>query len=130
MFSSSEEDLTISCTRGDVGTFGVGATVGKGENKSRYVFRSGDVVRFTVCEKKNYSNVVLQKNFNAIEGSETVEIHLTGEDTKFGGIISKPVDYWYEIELNPDTNPQTIIGHNDDGAKVFKLFPEGGAVSE
>jgi hypothetical protein len=29
------------------------------------------------------------------------------------------------VELNPFTNPQTIIGYNDDGAKIMRLFPEG-----
>ena len=24
-----------------------------------------------------------------------------------------------------DTQPQTIIGYDEDGAKVFRLFPEG-----
>ena len=54
-----------------------------------------------------------------------VEIFLHGAETKFGEVINKPVDYWYEVELNPETKPQTIIGYDEDGAKVFKLFPEG-----
>ena len=50
---------------------------------------------------------------------------MTGEDTKIGQVINKPIDYWYEIELNPEINPQTVIGYDNDGAKIFKLFPEG-----
>lgn len=60
-----------------------------------------------------------------LEDTTQVEMALYGEDTKFGEVISKPVDYWYEIELNPDTNPQTIVGYDEEGAKIFKLFPEG-----
>ncbi len=127
MFQVNKEDLTIVCTRGDVGTFTVGATIGG----SRYIFRNGDVVRFKVCEKKNYANVVISRDFPAVEGDNLVEIHLNKEDTKFGGVINKPTDYWYEIILNDDTNPQTIIGHTvEEGAKIFTLLPEGGEVNE
>jgi hypothetical protein len=122
--------MTIHVTRGDVATFTVGATVGEGENKVPYIFRVGDVVRFTVCGKKDYSNVVLQKDFAVTEETEEAEIQLESENTKFGEVISKPTDYWYEVELNPDTKPQTIIGHDDNGAKVFKLYPEGGVTNE
>lgn len=115
------EDLTIECTRGDAATFTVGANVGG----VPYSFRVGDVVRFTVCTKKDYSDVVLQKDVTVTEETEAVEVTLEKEDTKFGGTISKATEYWYEVELNPETYPQTIIGHTDEGAKVFMLYPEG-----
>jgi hypothetical protein len=67
----------------------------------------------------------LQKDFLVPEATEKVEVFLSKNETKIGEVISKPTDYWYEIELNPDTDPQTIIGYDEDGAKVFKLFPEG-----
>ena len=70
--------------------------------------------------------MVLRKDFPATAGAEKVDILLTGEEMKIGELISKPKDYWYEIELNPLTNPQTIVGYDEDGAKVFRLFPEGG----
>lgn len=116
------EDLTIYCTRGDTATFSVGANMGA----SAYTFRVGDVVRFKVFGKKDCDNVVLQKDVTVTSETENVEFLLDSEDTKFGEVISKPTDYWYEVELNPDTKPQTIIGYDDNGAKVFKLFPEGG----
>ena len=122
MFEISKEDLTIHITRGDAAVFSVGATVG--EDKADYTFRDGDVVRLSVCAKKDYSNVVLQKDFNATEGAAEVEISLDSEDTKIGDAISKATEYWYEVELNPNTKPQTIIGHTEDGAKVFMLYPE------
>lgn len=115
------EDLSIYCTRGDAAVFSVSAVVAD----AKYMFQPGDVVRFTVFGKKDCSNVVLTKDFSVTEEAEAVEISLRGEETKFGGIINKPTDYWYEVELNPETYPQTIIGYDEDGAKVFKLFPEG-----
>ena len=117
-----EEDKSISVTRGDIAIFSVAADV----DGERHTFSPGDVVRIKVFEKKNADNVVLQKDFPITEESENVTITLTAADTKIGGVISKPVDYWYEIELNPFSDPQTIIGYDGDGAKLFKLLPEGG----
>lgn len=115
------EDLSIECTRGDIGVFSVGATVGD----EVYKFKAGDVVRFAVFGKKDCSEVVLQKDVAVEADTEEVAFLLESEDTKFGDVISKPVDYWYEVELNPNTYPQTIIGYDENGAKVFKLYPEG-----
>ncbi len=115
------EDNSINVTRGDVVAFSVTAE----NNGTAYVFQPDDIVRISVYGKKNAENVVLRKDFYVKETTEKVDILLTEDDTKIGEVISKPTDYWYEIELNPVTNPQTIIGYDDDGAKVFKLFPEG-----
>ena len=115
------EDLSIYATRGDAGGFNVEA-VHAGEP---YTFRSGDVIRFKVFGKKDCENVVLQKDVVVAEDTTQVEIFLYGGETKFDEVINKPTDYWYEVELNPDTKPQTIIGYDEDGAKIFKLFPEG-----
>jgi hypothetical protein len=79
-----------------------------------------------VFEKKACNCVVLTQDFRVTEATDKVDITLTSEDTTIGDTISKPVDYWYEVELNPMTAPQTIIGYDEDGPKVFKLFPEGG----
>ena len=114
------EDMTIECTRGDAAVFSVGANI----EGVAYTFKEGNVVRFSVFGRKDCSEVVLQKDVTVNEETELVEIELSGEDTKFGGVISKPADYWYEVELNPETYPQTIIGYDQDGAKVFKLYPE------
>lgn len=115
------DDLSIYATRGDVGVFNVEATLGD----EPYTFRSGDVVRFKAFGKKDCENVVLQKDVVVEEDTTQVEVFLEGDDTKIGEVINKPVDYWYEVELNPETRPQTIIGYDEDGAKIFKLFPEG-----
>ena len=62
--------------------------------------------------------------------SQAVFISLGSGETKVGGVINRPQDYWYEIELNPDTMPQTIVGYDSDGPKVFRLLPEGGDSDE
>ena len=122
------EDNSIYATRGDIVFFLVSAfdTV----DGKQYTFQPGDVVRINIHGRKECDNVVLQKDFPVNVETDKVEIFLTEEDTKIGESISKPKDYWYEVCLNPDTNPQTIIGYDEDGAKVFKLFPEGGQVKE
>ena len=118
------DDMSIYLTRGDVAFFAVTAE-DKGE---KYTFQSGDVVRFKVTERKSCESVMLEKDFPVTKETEVVNIYLTEEDTKIGDIISKPTDFWYEVELNPFTNPQTILGYDEDGAKILKLFPEGGEV--
>ena len=59
------------------------------------------------------------------EETTTVNISLESDDTKIGNLVNKPTKYWYEIELNPDTTPQTIVGYDLDGEKIFMLYPEG-----
>lgn len=120
------DDLSIYATRGDIVFFSVTAE----DNGVAYKFQPGDVVRIKVYGKKDAENVVLQKDFPVTEEREAVEIYLAEQDTKFGDVISKPTDYWYEVELNPYNNPQTIIGYDEDGAKIFKLFPEGDDIPE
>ena len=116
------DDMSIYLTRGDA----VSITLNAQDNGENYIFRAGDLVRFKVFEKKACHCVVLQKDVRVESDTESVAISLTAEDTKVGSEISKPTDYWYEVEMNPETQPQTIIGYNEDGAKVFRLYPEGG----
>lgn len=115
------EDNSIYATRGDIVFFSVTAT----DDGRAYYFQPGDVVRIKVYGKKDAESVVLQKDFPVFEYTDLVEIYLASEDTKIGDVISKPKDYWYEIELNPFTEPQTIVGYGEDGPALFKLFPEG-----
>ena len=72
----------------------------------------------------------MKKDYGIEVNATTVTLTLTGKDTKFGGIINKPTNYWYEIELNPETNPQTIVGYDDEGPKLFCLHPEGNETEE
>lgn len=125
MFQISE-DNSIGVTRGDVCFFDVEAS----DDGKPYLFQPGDVLRIKVYERKNASSVVLQKDFLIDKEQRSVSVFLTGEDTKIGSVISKAVAYWYELELNPDTAPQTIVGFDADGPKLFVLYPEGADVPE
>lgn len=119
------DDLSIYATRGDVVFF----TVVADENNVAYTFQPGEILRIKIFEKKNVNKVVLEKEFPVEEETKTINVFLTSEETKLGDTISKPRDYWYEVEMNPYTNPQTIIGYDEDGAKIFKLFPEGADIA-
>jgi hypothetical protein len=121
-----DEDLTIYATRGDIVFFFVTAE----DNGIKYQFQPGDIVRLAVYGKKDATATVLQKDFPVTEVTESVYVFLDEADTKIGETISKHKDYWYEVVLNPDTNPQTIIGYDDDGAKIFRLFPEAEELEE
>ncbi len=118
------ENKDIHITRGDVAVIDVSAK--KKKDGSAHTFKKGDIVRLLVVEKGDYNSPVLKKEVEIEEDTEIVSIELHKEDTKIGELIKKPKDYWFEIEINPDTMPQTIIGHTKDGAKIFKLLPEGG----
>lgn len=115
----------IHLTRGDIASLKISAKNGDTD----YTFQVGDVVRLNVVEKKDCNCVVLQKDVTVNEETLSVEIDLEGSETKFGEIINKPKQYWYEVELNPETAPQTIIGYDEDGAKFFTIYPEGSDIN-
>ena len=117
-----DSNKTIHITRGDVGIIEFGILK---EDKTSYHFEAGDIVRLGVFPKKDMNHIIFQKDYQTVENDTTVDMELTPEETKIGEIINKPVDYWYEIQLNPETDPQTIIGYDDEGPKVFRLYPEG-----
>ena len=121
------DDKTINLTRGDIASIEISANQ---SDTLMYTFKTGDVIRFTVVEKNKCENVVLQKDFFVESESSTVDVFLSSMDTKIGEFINKPKDYWYEVVLNPDTAPQTIIGYDLNGPKIFRLFPEGDDVNE
>lgn len=120
------DDLSIHATRGDIVLFSVQAE----ENGVLHNFQPGDVVRIKIYGKKDAETVVLQKDFPVTEETDSVDIFLEREEMKIGGVISKPVVYWYEVVLNDDTQPQTIIGYDEDGAKEFKLYPEAADIDQ
>lgn len=121
------DDNSIYVNRGDILFFSVSAY---DEDNTPHTFAPGDVLRIKVYGKKDAENVVLEKDFPVTETTEEVEIYLGKEDTTIEEVISKPKDYWYEVELNPLSAPQTIIGYGEEGACLFRLFPEGADVDE
>lgn len=121
MLKIDRKDFTLSLNRGDAISFDVGMKI----NGERYTFKAGDMLRLKVYEKKACNCVLIQKDFAIETDSEKTTISLTENETRVCGIINKPVDYWYEVEFDPLNNPITIIGYDDNGPKIFRLFPEG-----
>lgn len=117
-----DSDKSIHMTRGDVGVIKVNCL--DEATNDPYIFKVGDVVRLSVCAKKSCDKALMIKNVVIYKECTTAEIPLEPSDTKFGEVISKPTAYWYEISLNPDTVPQTIIAYDGDGARTFTLYPE------
>lgn len=119
------EKGNIYVTRGDMLPLAVDAL---NADKSAYNFKIGEIIRVKIMEAGNVKNVLLQKDFTVEEEGTVVNIDLTSEDTRIGELINKPHEYWYEIEINPDTpKTMTIIGYSKEkGAALFVLLPEGG----
>lgn len=115
-------DKTICLTRGDVANIVTSAVL---QDETPFTFKEGDIVRMQILDKKNYGDIKLRKDITVEEECISVTIKLGKEDTKIGEIINKPVEYHYEIEVNPDGDRQTIVGYDDDGPKIFRLYPEG-----
>lgn len=126
-------DKSIHLTRGDVAVIAVSAAESEAglaisaaeSEEGLHIFQVDDVVRFQVFEKNRCDNIVLVKDVVVQDETQFVDIYLESEDTRIGDIIHRPKDYWYEVELNPDTEPQTLIGYDEDGPKIFRLYPEG-----
>lgn len=119
MLKIDSKTKQINLTRGDIANFNISA---KNDDGTNYQFQVEDEIKLSIYEKKDYSKLILTKSVVVNEATENVVLSLTSQETKIGDIINKPVDYWYEIQLN---NEQTIIGYDEDGAKIFRLYPEG-----
>lgn len=115
----------IYVTRGDMLPLAIDIL---NSDKTPYIFKKGDVIGIKIIEKENMNNVIVEKRFTVEEECESFDIDLLSEDTRIGEIINEPEEYWYEIELNPDTDiTNTIIGYTKEkGAPIFVLLPEGG----
>lgn len=120
MFAIGENN-TLLLNRGDTVIFSFSAE----KDGVQYTFKQGELLRLKVYGRKNADKVFLRKDFPVLADSAVIKLELTGDETKFGPVISKPTEYWYEIELNPDTISQTVLGYDEDGPKVFRLYPEG-----
>ena len=105
-----DENYNIETTRGDVLSFNV-KTINKNDN-TPYVFQVGDVIRFKIMEANNCEQILVQKDVIVSEISKSVLLTIPSDEMKIGNIINTPVDYWYEVELNPDTDSRiTILGY-------------------
>jgi len=124
MYVIDNDTKQISLTRGDILSVKINAKLGDED----YEFQVGDVLRFKVMERKKPKKIYLQKDISVDTESEYVQFDFDTTETQFGQLINKPKDYWYEVELNPETAPQTIIGYDEDGEKLFTLYPEGSVI--
>lgn len=114
------KDETIHITRGDSGTIELSI--------EDYIFKVGDIVEFRVYNKKGLNQVpLINKKIEIDQEQEVVNIELDSNDTKIGELANKETEYWYEIELN---NDKTVIGYDENGAKLFILYPEGADIDE
>lgn len=120
------EDKNIQITRGDILPITVSAT--NDIDGNNYEFEAGEVLRFKVTQANKVEKVMLQKDFTVEENTTEELIIITSQEMKLGELKSKPVDYWYEIELNPDTDKtMTIVGYTkEEGPAILTLLPEGG----
>ena len=122
MFMIDEDGTTLKVTRGQSGSITFGALTPENEP---YTFVTGDVVRLNVTKEGKENMVVMSVDTIVEENTQEVTISITSFDSKIGNVINKPTDYWYDIELNPDSSiAQMLLGYDDDGPKIFKLYPE------
>lgn len=110
-----DSDKTIHLNRGDEANIKFSI--------EDYQFQIGDKIVFSVTEKKEPANVKLQKEILINEISDYIIITLTKDETKIDNLESKVKTYWYEISLN---DKKTVIGYDEDGPKLFLLYPESG----
>ena len=118
-------NYSIEINRGDMLAMTIKANDSNGDP---YIFKVDDVVRFKIMERNKCENVILQKDVKVTEEMESVPVIISSEEMKIGNIINKPVDYWYEVELNPNTSSAiTILGYKKKtGPRILSLTPEGG----
>ena len=121
---SKIEGTTIKLNRGDVLSLTLSVSYTDGTS---YSFTANDTVVFSVYNKNQMSgNAVFMKTINVTTPGQTLPVNLTSNDTKFGNLIDKPVEYWYEFELN---NQYTVLGYDDSGPKKLILYPEGSKIT-
>lgn len=85
-------------------------------------FEEGDTIKFSIVKEKDYSTVYLQKIFTIDHESNTFDITLSSDDTRFCELIKNQSKvFWYEIEYN---DISTLVGYDDKGGKQFVLYPE------
>ena len=114
------KDETIYLTRGDTATIELSV--------EDYTFKAGDIIEFRVYNKKGLNQLpLINKKIELKQEQDVINIELNSDDTKIGEITNKETEYWYEIELN---NDKTIIGYDENGAKLLILYPEGAETDE
>ena len=125
MFKIDKDTKEISITRGTTGT--IGLKLKDKITKEPMILKVDDIVRIKIFERKGCNRVLFEKDVKIKEETDMLKIQLLSSETKIGELINKPKKYWYEIELNPDTEfTQSLVSYDEDGEKIFMLYPEGG----
>lgn len=122
MFKIDADGTTLKVTRGASGTLTFGAIDPEG---NPYTFSAGDVLRLNVTKEGRENMVVMSVDSIVPEDSQEVALSVTSFNSKIGTVINKPTDYWYDIELNPDSSvAQMLLGYDEEGPKIFRVYPE------
>lgn len=123
-------DKNIRITRGNM--LPITVTADNEIDENDYVFQIGDVIRFQIFDSKDVNQIYLKKDFEVTEEGTEKTIIITAEEMKIGEIKNRAAEYWYEIELNPDTDKtMTIVGYelnekNKPNPAVITILPEAG----
>lgn len=120
MFKIDNNDkTTIKCTRGDKGSITIRKKTKEGTIEQFY---KDDVVIFSIKNNFGENAPILRKKIVVTENCDSVTFSFDKNDTSIGELISKPTKYQYDVAINED---MTILGYDEEGAKIFMLFPEG-----
>lgn len=112
------KNKTIHLNRGDSANIQVACNNSNFEvEQSLYLY---------VMEAGNCENIILTAQATIEENSNTATISLSAEDTKS---LSEPFslgakEFWYELELQAGEERTTLVGFDEDGPKLFILYPE------
>ena len=88
-----------------------------------YQFKIGDIISMGIYEKRGFTKDALFLIDVKVDNvTDKVEIIINSDDTKDFLVENKPVDFWYEIQLNHE---DTIIGYDEEDAKIITIFPGG-----
>ena len=114
------DGTTIKINRGDILKISISLVYDDG---TAYTYKVNDKLIFSIYNKGKMTNKpILTKEIVATGGEESLIINCSSEEMKLGDPINKEKEYWYEIELNGE---HTVIGYDDEGAKILMLYPEG-----
>lgn len=114
------DGTTIKINRGDILKISISLVYDDG---TAYTYKANDKLIFSIYNKGKMTNKpILTKEVVATGGEESLIINCSSEEMKLGDPINKEKEYWYEIELNGE---HTVIGYDDEGAKILMLYPEG-----
>lgn len=128
MAKYDSDEKMIMINRGDSTTISFTA---KNQDGTTHTFVTGNYVIFRVTEARKEKETVLEKKILIEDDTTTVLIPLMSTDTKIGDYINSPKDYWYEIsEESAGGQAMTGLGFNDEGAKIFRLYPEARDLNE